>query len=232
MEYFHSLKLQFAVDGAGNKIMNVFHRELTIVSPTCRSKAILGKTFSRKYRILSHALTAINAHPEKAASLIHSFILHIYIAPLQENYSEAPPTPARLKVQCSTVNKLQRWIKKMQLMHQQQRSILRNYVCCSSRSSRRRRRSLKNKPTITRLGNRLGLLTVCYDINRLCLNWRKAYAERLYIWTTVRFILWMIECYFTHKEWLPVYHCYAMHEAVAPYSNLFLINRTWLPFRI
>ena len=28
---------------------------------------------------------------------IHSFILNIYIAPLQENYSEALPTPARLK---------------------------------------------------------------------------------------------------------------------------------------
>ena len=30
-------------------------------------------------------------------SFIHSFILNIYIAPLQENYSEALPTPARLK---------------------------------------------------------------------------------------------------------------------------------------
>ena len=30
-------------------------------------------------------------------SLIHSFISNIYIAPLQENYSEALPTPARLK---------------------------------------------------------------------------------------------------------------------------------------
>jgi len=28
-------------------------------------------------------------------SFIHSFILNIYIAPLQENYSEALPTPAR-----------------------------------------------------------------------------------------------------------------------------------------
>jgi len=28
---------------------------------------------------------------------IHSFILNIYIAPLQENYSEVLPTPARLK---------------------------------------------------------------------------------------------------------------------------------------
>ena len=26
---------------------------------------------------------------------IHSFILNIYVAPLQENYSEALPTPAR-----------------------------------------------------------------------------------------------------------------------------------------
>src|SRR6218665_3059771 len=30
-------------------------------------------------------------------SFIHSFILNIYIAPLQEDYSEALPTPARLK---------------------------------------------------------------------------------------------------------------------------------------
>jgi len=29
-------------------------------------------------------------------SFIHSFILNIYIAPLQENYSETLPTPARL----------------------------------------------------------------------------------------------------------------------------------------
>src|ERR1043165_10141682 len=29
--------------------------------------------------------------------MIHSFISNIYIAPLQENYSEALPTPARLK---------------------------------------------------------------------------------------------------------------------------------------
>src|SRR6218665_4000733 len=29
-------------------------------------------------------------------ALFHSFILNIYIAPLQENYSEALPTPARL----------------------------------------------------------------------------------------------------------------------------------------
>jgi len=27
---------------------------------------------------------------------MHSFILNIYIAPLQENYSEELPTPARL----------------------------------------------------------------------------------------------------------------------------------------
>src|SRR6218665_1630768 len=32
-------------------------------------------------------------------SFIHSFILNIYIAPLQENYSEALPTPARSKMQ-------------------------------------------------------------------------------------------------------------------------------------
>ena len=31
---------------------------------------------------------------------IHSFILNIYIAPFQENYSEALPTLARLKKQC------------------------------------------------------------------------------------------------------------------------------------
>ena len=31
-------------------------------------------------------------------SFIHSFVLNIYIAPLQENYSEALPTPARLKI--------------------------------------------------------------------------------------------------------------------------------------
>src|SRR6218665_581197 len=30
-----------------------------------------------------------------AVRTIHSFILNIYIAPLQENYSEALPTPAR-----------------------------------------------------------------------------------------------------------------------------------------
>src|SRR6218665_1555585 len=30
------------------------------------------------------------------STLIHSFILNIYIAPLQENYSEALPTPARI----------------------------------------------------------------------------------------------------------------------------------------
>jgi len=35
----------------------------------------------------------------KRNSFIHSFILNIYIAPLQENYSEALPTPARLKEQ-------------------------------------------------------------------------------------------------------------------------------------
>jgi len=33
----------------------------------------------------------------KQLSFIHSFILNIYIAPLQENYSEALQTPARLK---------------------------------------------------------------------------------------------------------------------------------------
>src|SRR6218665_318546 len=32
-----------------------------------------------------------------ADSFIHSFILNIYIAPLRGNYSEALPTPARLK---------------------------------------------------------------------------------------------------------------------------------------
>ena len=37
------------------------------------------------------------ANPTMGHSFIHSFILNIYIAPLQENYSEALPTPARLK---------------------------------------------------------------------------------------------------------------------------------------
>src|SRR6218665_1098949 len=35
----------------------------------------------------------------KILLFIHSFILNIYIAPLQEDYSEALPTPARLKEQ-------------------------------------------------------------------------------------------------------------------------------------
>jgi len=35
--------------------------------------------------------------PLSDVRFIHSFILNIYIAPLQENYSEALPTPARLK---------------------------------------------------------------------------------------------------------------------------------------
>src|SRR6218665_2398803 len=34
---------------------------------------------------------------KSAITFIHSFILNIYIAPLQDNYSEALPTPARLK---------------------------------------------------------------------------------------------------------------------------------------
>src|SRR6218665_3402646 len=36
----------------------------------------------------------LNSYPN-CYILIHSFILNIYIAPLQENYSEALPTPAR-----------------------------------------------------------------------------------------------------------------------------------------
>ena len=48
MEYFHSLKLQFAVDGAGNKIMNVFHRELTIVSPTWIGRRLYSENFFQK----------------------------------------------------------------------------------------------------------------------------------------------------------------------------------------
>jgi len=35
--------------------------------------------------------------PKMRYEFIHSFILNIYIALLQENYSEALPTPARLK---------------------------------------------------------------------------------------------------------------------------------------
>jgi len=43
-------------------------------------------------------------------SFIHSFILNIYIAPLQENYSEALPTPARLNKQSSLkMRKKRRW---------------------------------------------------------------------------------------------------------------------------
>ena len=40
----------------------------------------------------------MTASPKKGiinVSFIHAFILNIYIAPLQENYSEALPTPAR-----------------------------------------------------------------------------------------------------------------------------------------
>ena len=39
--YLHSFKLQFTIDGTGNKILNVFHRELTIVKP--RTKVIPGR---------------------------------------------------------------------------------------------------------------------------------------------------------------------------------------------
>src|SRR6218665_1215421 len=42
-------------------------------------------------------LKALRAMHQDSKLFIHSFILNIYIAPLQENYSEALPTPARLK---------------------------------------------------------------------------------------------------------------------------------------
>ena len=44
-----------------------------------------------------------------SSSLIHSFILNIYIAPFQENYSEALPTPARLKGAVLRWEKKRRW---------------------------------------------------------------------------------------------------------------------------
>src|SRR6218665_1783277 len=48
----------------------------------------------------THPSEQLHLSPEPhhyAILLTHSFILNIYIAPLQENYSEALPTPAWLK---------------------------------------------------------------------------------------------------------------------------------------
>jgi len=44
--YLLSFKLQFAVDGTGNKVLNVFHRELTIVDP--RTKVLPGRLLFRE----------------------------------------------------------------------------------------------------------------------------------------------------------------------------------------
>src|SRR6218665_3527324 len=46
MRYLHSFKLQFTIDGTGNKVLSVFHRELTIVDP--RTKVIPGRFFFRE----------------------------------------------------------------------------------------------------------------------------------------------------------------------------------------
>src|SRR6218665_1193635 len=46
MRYLHSFKLQFTIDGTGNKVLSVSHRELTIVDP--RTKVILGRFLFRE----------------------------------------------------------------------------------------------------------------------------------------------------------------------------------------
>jgi len=56
------------------------------------SFVIVSPSWINNCNKLSSVITTGSISP-----VIHSFILNIYIAPLQENYSEALPTPARIK---------------------------------------------------------------------------------------------------------------------------------------
>ena len=65
-----------------------------VCRPIYNSKVTIIVTWKIAYYFFSRlfVLTLKVLH-----SFIHSVILNIYIAPLQENYSEVLPTPARLK---------------------------------------------------------------------------------------------------------------------------------------
>ena len=78
----------------------ILHRSnirVTRVDGSKISKAVSVDYLDSPEKSSFSAFTVIVRHFLLFHSFIHSFILNIYIAPLQENYSEALPTPARLK---------------------------------------------------------------------------------------------------------------------------------------
>src|SRR6218665_2162857 len=65
-------------------------------SRTATNSTVSGSDESSRWKIeVSNEYQLCVVQCELIHSFIHSFILNIYIAPLQKNYSEALPTPAR-----------------------------------------------------------------------------------------------------------------------------------------
>ena len=92
MQKVTNAELYRRIDLTENLMEKIITRKLELFGHICRmenDRQIKSVVFGRE-------LTKEGGHTKNGWTIfIHSFILNIYIAPLQENYSEALPTPAR-----------------------------------------------------------------------------------------------------------------------------------------